>query len=286
MAPSGASARQSMRPIRRAEAPRQAHALARGFRHAEALAGGDARHPGDLAPRDHHRRERAARARDLAVGEEVLQRAAAGEPQRTHAVARAPAPHLELRRQRRGVERGGSHAVAHRQVGPALAAQLPAGPRALARDAEGRGGARSGALALEAQRGRTRRPPARRRRRRAPRCPLRAPRARISVGARRRPRGPPAGLVGESLEREARERRRQRRQLRASPPAPASAHRPRRRARPPRRAARRASRSTLASAAGWIARSAASSPWRSRLRANCVDAFVGSSRQGSPRSRQ
>ena len=45
-------------------------------------------------------------------------------------------------------------------------------------------------------------------------------------------------------------------------------------------------RSTFASAAGWSARSAGSSSWRTRLRANAGASFVGSSRQASPRAAQ
>ena len=73
--------------------PGQAHALARGGPGAEALAGGDAGHPGDLAGRDHHGQLVAPLARDLAVGEEVLERAAAarGLPG-ARGAPRAPAP--------------------------------------------------------------------------------------------------------------------------------------------------------------------------------------------------
>src|SRR3954452_15111695 len=69
-------------------APGQPDAVVRRRADAEALARGHAGHPGDLPGADHHGQGRAARARDLAVGEEVLERAAPAQPEGAHAVAR------------------------------------------------------------------------------------------------------------------------------------------------------------------------------------------------------
>ena len=131
-------------------------------------------------------------------------------------------------------------------------------------------------------------------RRGRPRGARRRRRARRPRGAR----GPPP-CDARSPGRARRPRRRRALDARAGRARAAAARAPRRRAgRRPRcsavgtaasstAASSRSSasvRSTLASAAGWIARSAGSSPARSRLRANAGEAFEASSRQGSPRA--
>src|SRR5919107_1203634 len=104
MASSRSTARSLDRRARRRQ-PGEPGAAARAVADAEALAGGDAGHPRDLASREDHGRACAALARDLAVREEVLQRAAAAEAERAHPVAGAPGADLELGRERVAVER-------------------------------------------------------------------------------------------------------------------------------------------------------------------------------------
>src|SRR5829696_5640622 len=89
MASSRSTARSLDRRARRGQ-PGEPGTVARSVADAEALARGDPGHPGDLAVGEHHGRARPALARNLAVGEEVLQRAAAAEAERAHPVARAP----------------------------------------------------------------------------------------------------------------------------------------------------------------------------------------------------
>ena len=232
--------------------------------------------------------QRAALARDLAVGEQVLQRAAAAEAERAHAVAGPPGADVERRRERGGVERGASGSSPSGRSAPrSLVSSPPAGGAAGDRER----GRRAGAAAARPRSNRSR-PYSTTARRPPPTSsaalPPPAPSARISSVRGPTAGGRPAGAVGEPLHREPRERRRQRGEprdlLRRSPRAPR--RRPSR-APPPRRAGRRASRSTLASAAGCTVRSASSRPWRMRLRANASRRrCVGSSRQVSPRARQ
>src|SRR4051795_4849030 len=65
-------------------APVEPDALAGLRTDTEALARGHARDPGDLAVRHHDGERGPAGARDLAVGEQVLQRAAPVHPERPH----------------------------------------------------------------------------------------------------------------------------------------------------------------------------------------------------------
>src|SRR5688572_28285258 len=92
-------------PVSLGRVPPQARAAARGARDPETLAGRHPRHPSDLARRDDDGHRAAARARDLAVGEEVLEAAAAAEAERPHAVPGPPRADLQRRGERRGVER-------------------------------------------------------------------------------------------------------------------------------------------------------------------------------------
>src|SRR5215207_7083514 len=85
--------------------PGEPRAPARALRDPEALAGRDPGDPGDLACRDDHRQVGAAGTGHAAVGEEVLERAAAGGAERVHAVAGAPRADVERRGQRLEVER-------------------------------------------------------------------------------------------------------------------------------------------------------------------------------------
>ena len=174
-------------------------------------------HPGDLAAGDHDRHARAARARDLAVGEQVLQRLRAAEPERAHPVARPPRADLE--RGERRVER----AVADAARGE-LAAAEPT------RRARQRAALAAPGSPRSKRSGRTRRPRAGRRRGRARRC-RRAASARL-VGRARAParaaRRRAAAAQPRERGRERGERRRRARGRRA------------RRAPRPRRAAARA----------------------------------------------
>src|SRR3954453_4911750 len=71
----------------------------------EAVSGGDARDPGDLVAGEDDRHRGAPLARDLAVGEQVLQRAAAAEAEWTHPVAGPPRADGQGRAEPVGVER-------------------------------------------------------------------------------------------------------------------------------------------------------------------------------------
>ena len=131
MCSSGASWRGSLGP---ASLQREPDAVAPGrVVDAEPLAGGDAGHPGDLAARDDDRHGRGRRSRGtLPVGEQVLQRAAAAEAERAHAVAGAPRPDLEPGAERVGVEQPPSPSPASQTSAPAAvgdAARAPAAPR-------------------------------------------------------------------------------------------------------------------------------------------------------------
>src|SRR5438876_3981972 len=117
--------------------PRQPHAVGRARGDAEALPGGEPGYPGDLAGGDDDGDLRAPVARNLAVGEQVLERARAVEAERPHPVARPPRPDLEARGEPRGVER----AVFDREVRPALACDLAGPVRGRPGDGE-RGGGR------------------------------------------------------------------------------------------------------------------------------------------------
>src|SRR3954452_18429079 len=66
-------------PSRGSLAPGQPHPLA-GLPDAKPLARRHARHPRDLAAGDHHGQPVTRLARDLAVGEQVLERLGAAEP--------------------------------------------------------------------------------------------------------------------------------------------------------------------------------------------------------------
>ena len=250
---------------------------------------GHAGHPGDLARGEHDGHARAARARDLAVGEEVLERrgcrrgraGACGRPARHARTSSGGGERVERRACRRASGRSGADARtrARRRANAARPGTGERGGRA------GPAAARRARSAARPYSTTARRPPPRS----SAALPPRAPSARISsaraptAGAR-----PPGGVVGEPLDGEARERGR------AAPASAgaslASGSSAASTAASSTSASSRSTpsvRSTLASAAGWTARSACSRPWRTRLRAKAsASRCVGSSRQARPRSAQ
>ena len=186
----------------------------------------------------HHGQLRAPLARDLAVGEEVLQRVRLPpRPERPHPVAGPP---------RADLERGGERTA--RQASRRRSRRSPARTRARRRHNATRPG--TGSATAEGAAGARRLDPhapvlgdrrAGRRAGRATRFPRRGQRE-DRVGVRGDARCPPArGVVGEPLEHEPRQRRRQRREVDAGAAprtlARAASRRAVRRARRPRRAA-------------------------------------------------
>ena len=117
---------------------RTADSEAPGLR-GELLGDRDARDPGDPPIGGDDRQRVPQRARNLAVGEEVLQRLAAAEAERAHPVAVAPGPHGEpCRRARPGRAPRGRGPQRGRRAGRELRAHLPAAEAADARDGQGR----------------------------------------------------------------------------------------------------------------------------------------------------
>ena len=242
-------------------------------------------HPDDLAVGLDHRERVAQRARDLAVGEEVLERLACRRG-RPGACGRRRA-----RRARSARAPSRSAASVTSPPARARASQLPVAEARAARHREldrVAAPAASGAR-REAQRAVLRhraQPAAEVERLRLPRSPS----ARISSSSARGERTA-AAPAREPAQHEPRARpaaaragpRATPRARRRAPPAP---RRPRRPAPPPRRAAGAPVSAIVRSAAGLSSRSASSTSWRTRARAKRRSTFEGSSRHSSPRARQ
>ena len=140
------------------------------------------------SPARDHGQPVAQRARDLAIGEQVLQRLRSLHAEWADPVAVAPRAHDELGPERGGVERRELGAPGLDRAGANVGADLPAAEAAMPRDTQPHGLGLGAVGHREADQCRARRPPADRRRARSPRP--RAPgRGARSARPSRRPIG-------------------------------------------------------------------------------------------------